>query len=303
VQTGQSPLRESDANYRDLKGAALHHRVKRRKNHLVGEIARHPEEYQRVRTGSFHQSSPSLGGRLLLIATERLGLLLPEARSAHKRVPVVAHAGVRRQILDASGISSAQHYVFGLQCLLEPFHHIGHVAAPVLLPKSLQTANTNVVLKCSPVLVRKMSQFHRLEYPVNDHGRPESGAEAQKQHPASLVASESLHSGVIDNLDGTVERLAEIESDPAAAKIVGLVHGVSVNDGTRIADRHAVILPALGEALDIPYHFGGGHLGTGWNPAFLALPGCHNLDMGSSDIDHQDPTDLLGGIAHCFFSM
>ena len=60
VQTGQTPLREGDADYRDRKGAALHHRIKRRKNHLVGGIARHPEEYQRVRMGGFHQSSPIL---------------------------------------------------------------------------------------------------------------------------------------------------------------------------------------------------------------------------------------------------
>lgn len=48
---------------------------------------------------------------------------------------------------------------------------------------------------------------------------------------AALVASESLHSGVINNLNGTVERFAEIQSNPAAAEIVGLVHGVSMNDG------------------------------------------------------------------------
>ena len=54
VQTGQAPLREGDADYRDVKSAAFHHRIKRRKNHLVGEIARHPEEYQCVRTGSSH---------------------------------------------------------------------------------------------------------------------------------------------------------------------------------------------------------------------------------------------------------
>jgi hypothetical protein len=44
VQTGQAPLREGDADYRDL---------------------------QRVRTGGSQQSSPSLGRGLFLIATER----------------------------------------------------------------------------------------------------------------------------------------------------------------------------------------------------------------------------------------
>src|ERR1035441_2082533 len=72
VQTGQTPLWEGDADYRDLKSAALHHRIKRRKDHLVGEIARHPEEYQRVRKGGFHQSSPILARGLFLVSTERV---------------------------------------------------------------------------------------------------------------------------------------------------------------------------------------------------------------------------------------
>src|ERR1022692_1718883 len=87
VQTGQAPLREGDADYRDLKGAALHHRIKRRKDHLVGEIARHPEEHQRVRMGGFHQSSPSLGRGLFRTVTERWanarpGLYTPEISSS-----------------------------------------------------------------------------------------------------------------------------------------------------------------------------------------------------------------------------
>ena len=56
VQTRQTPLREGDADYRDLEGAAFHHRIERREDHLVGEIARHTEEHQRVRTGGGHQS-------------------------------------------------------------------------------------------------------------------------------------------------------------------------------------------------------------------------------------------------------
>src|SRR5579862_6676544 len=61
VQTCRGPLGQGDADYRDVQGAALHHCIKGRKNHLVGEIARDPEEYQRVRTGASHQSSPFSG--------------------------------------------------------------------------------------------------------------------------------------------------------------------------------------------------------------------------------------------------
>jgi hypothetical protein len=49
LETVQSAaLRESDANYRDLEGAAFRHRIDRREDHLVGEISRHTEEHHRV---------------------------------------------------------------------------------------------------------------------------------------------------------------------------------------------------------------------------------------------------------------
>ena len=58
VQTLQTPLREGDADYRDLEGASFRHRIERREDHLVGEIARHTEEHKRIRTGRGHQGSP-----------------------------------------------------------------------------------------------------------------------------------------------------------------------------------------------------------------------------------------------------
>jgi len=43
VQTLQTPFGEGNANYRDLEGVVFHHRIKRGKDHLVGQIARHSE--------------------------------------------------------------------------------------------------------------------------------------------------------------------------------------------------------------------------------------------------------------------
>ena len=60
VQTRQTPLREGDADDRDLQGASFRHRIECREDHLVGEIARHTEEHQRVRTGGGHQAPPFL---------------------------------------------------------------------------------------------------------------------------------------------------------------------------------------------------------------------------------------------------
>jgi hypothetical protein len=48
VQARHTPLREGDANYRDRESASFCHGVERREDHLMGEVARHPEEYQRA---------------------------------------------------------------------------------------------------------------------------------------------------------------------------------------------------------------------------------------------------------------
>jgi hypothetical protein len=48
AQTLQTPLREGDSDYWDLGGTLFRHRIECREYHLVGEIARHTEEHERV---------------------------------------------------------------------------------------------------------------------------------------------------------------------------------------------------------------------------------------------------------------
>src|SRR6185437_12919987 len=54
AQTRETPIWEGDTDYRDFQCISFHHRIERREDHLVGEIARHTEEHQRVRTGGSH---------------------------------------------------------------------------------------------------------------------------------------------------------------------------------------------------------------------------------------------------------
>jgi hypothetical protein len=70
MQTPQTPFRESDANYRDSEAPSFHHCIERREDHLVGEVARHAEEHQRVRTGGSHLTSPCPAAFNFLAATE-----------------------------------------------------------------------------------------------------------------------------------------------------------------------------------------------------------------------------------------
>ena len=48
AQTLQTPLRKGDSDYWDLEGTLFRHRIECREDHLVGEIARHTEEHERV---------------------------------------------------------------------------------------------------------------------------------------------------------------------------------------------------------------------------------------------------------------
>ena len=60
AQTRQAPLREGDADHRDIEGTSFRHRIECREDHLVGEIACHTEEHQRVGARRGHQAPPFL---------------------------------------------------------------------------------------------------------------------------------------------------------------------------------------------------------------------------------------------------
>ena len=48
VQMLQTPLGEGNANYRDLEGVVFHHRIERREDHFVGQIARYTEDFESI---------------------------------------------------------------------------------------------------------------------------------------------------------------------------------------------------------------------------------------------------------------
>ena len=87
------------------------------------------------------------------------------------------------------------------------------------------------------LLVREVRQLHGLQNTVHNHGGPQPGPQPQKEHASSVVTSQCLHGGVVDNLDGAPERSAEIESNPAATEIVRFAQGSPVNYGPWIPSR------------------------------------------------------------------
>src|SRR5580658_7107484 len=65
VQALHTQLREGDADYGNFERASLDHRIKCREDHLMGQVARHPEEHQRVRMGLGHHA-PTLPAAAML---------------------------------------------------------------------------------------------------------------------------------------------------------------------------------------------------------------------------------------------
>ena len=110
-----------------------------------------------------------------------------------------------------------------------------------------------------------MREFQRHEQPLRYESGTEACAESEEQHASTRVRAERLHRGVVDNLHRRAERLLVVETHPAATQIVRFMRRSAALDGSRVPDRHGVILPAL----DGLAHFGGHaarrHRLAGWD--------------------------------------
>ena len=65
-----------------------------------------------------------------------------------------------------------------------------------------------------------MAELHGFYDAVDDHGGTETGAQTQEEHLTPFVTSQSLHGGVIDHFDWTLEGGFEIEPGPPASEVI-----------------------------------------------------------------------------------
>jgi hypothetical protein len=79
-----------------------------------------------------------------------------------------------------------------------------------------------------------------------------------------------------------------IESHPTAAQIVRLGGRSVMHDWTRIADRHDIVFPVVGESLDARDHLSRRHRRSGLDFVLLLFAVGENLDVGAADVDGQD---------------
>src|SRR5262249_23067062 len=94
---------------------------------------------------------------------------LPQSKSATEGICIAAKARVRRQPIQLSGVTSADHGVLRLERGDQPRHDIGDMTTPLLLAVALQTGPAHVVLK-GALLVGKVSELHGLHDAVDDQG-------------------------------------------------------------------------------------------------------------------------------------
>src|SRR5579863_1507036 len=218
----------------------------------------------------------------------RLHVLTPDQQAADERILVAADdcaLGAFFQLLD---VATAQYDIVGAK---RRFQHLGdfaNVLAPALFSKTFQAAQSQIVLVGFAFLVAQVRELHRLKHAVHDHRGAESGAEAEKQHPATLVAADGLHRRVVDQFHRHAERFVEIEADPSATEIVWLAQWAAVDDRAGVTERDAVVIPALGFLFDDFDSFLRGHRRAGRDLGGFLLALHAHFYMGAADIDDKD---------------
>src|ERR1700738_2885965 len=109
-------------------------------------------------------------------------LLMPKPKAAFARGFVVTTNCIRRQRCQAFRISTSEHYIFHLQRILKLSDNIEDVLSPLLLSESLQSRSADVFFETSSILVRKVSQLHRLKDTVDNQRRSQARTQTEKEH-------------------------------------------------------------------------------------------------------------------------
>src|SRR5512143_834125 len=212
--------------------------------------------------------------------------IVPQREAAGERIRVVAAATIRRQLRELADVAATDQYFVGLESSAQTLDHGKDMPRPFVLPAPLEPTIADVVL-VGALPVRQVAELHRLDNPVDDEGRSETGAEPEEQHAPTAIATERLHGGIVDQLHRVTERRFEVEADPAPAEITGLGGNAPVQHRARIADRHGLVLPTARHSFRLGHHRRSGQSRAGRESARLGLAARQQLDMVSADVDGE----------------
>src|SRR5262249_10127365 len=155
---------------------------------------------------------------------------------------VVAHPATRRQGFQFLDVASSKNDIVGLKRCNQAGHNIKHVVTPLLHAVLFQSTQSDVVLKRS-LLVGEMGEFHRLDDSISDKRRSQAGSQTQKKQSTALVASQSLHSGIIYDFHRALEGGLKIKTNPSRSEIMRFYYRLAPENWPRISNRYHVILP------------------------------------------------------------
>ena len=80
-----------------------------------------------------------------------------------------------------------------------------------------------------------MAQFHRLDDAIHNHGGAETSPQAEEKQFPALIASQRLHSRIIDELQRAPERLSKVKPDPPSREVMRVRYWPVPQNRPRIA--------------------------------------------------------------------
>src|SRR5207253_2136218 len=186
----------------------------------------------------------------------------PKAKSPNECVGVVDRAATRRQLFQLLDVASTEDDFVRFDRSNQALHDIGHITSPFLLAVLFQSSNPDVIFK-GGLLIRQVAQLHWFDDAIDNQGGSKTGSQAEKEHLAALVTSQSLHGGIVDDLHGMFEGGLEVETDPSLSEIPRFRNRPASQDRSRVTDGYDVVLPIRHEFPNDRDHSPGCQRGSG----------------------------------------
>src|SRR5271156_6858820 len=100
---------------------------------------------------------------------------IPKPKTSLEGIGIVSQPYVARQATELFGITAPENDVVGLQRRSEMLDDVGDLLPPLLLAESCEARRSHIVLESPALVIRQMTELHRLQHAINDH----RGAEAR----------------------------------------------------------------------------------------------------------------------------
>src|SRR5207237_173466 len=170
----------------------------------------------------------------------------------------------------------------------EAFDDVEYGFSPTFRAAALEASKADVVFVGAVLSIGEMGKFEGDDHAVEDHCRPQTGADGEEEHSAALVAAECLHGRVGDEAERLAEGLLKGEVYPSWREVVRVGEWAMIDDRAGVADGDAVVVPVLGGGENIFRHLLRSHFGTGRNLDGDAFVAGGDFDVGTANVDYED---------------